>query len=373
MTSEDEIAALVADVKRHPERRDSLVELLPERHRLYSGRSSNAVVLLRGYLIAAFEDVGLPNSAYRYVLDDLQNSREAYLVAAAAMAVRGLANPGEDVVRFLLAAIRNIQYHDDHVTFATFPPRWPADTQTTAMAEIVKTLAWLGDLAQPARADLEQLVAEEHAVGADTRALLQNILIRLKPVDSCCHSEQRTVRCVPTPAHRGGDGRVPAGIRLEDQDGHTLFTDEFFSGLPSIVTFFYTRCDNPNKCSLTITKIARLQRILRADSLTGRIKIAAISYDPSYDIPSRLHAYGVNRGVVFGDNCRFLRTCSRFDELERFFELGVNYGPAVVNRHQIELFILDSQGRICTSFTRLQWDPEEALSHARSLTGAVSP
>ena len=44
-------------------------------------------------------------------------------------------------------------------------------------------------------------------------------------------------------------------MELEDQDGARVTFGEFFAGKPSVVAFFYTRCDNPNKCSLTITKL----------------------------------------------------------------------------------------------------------------------
>jgi protein SCO1/2 len=62
------------------------------------------------------------------------------------------------------------------------------------------------------------------------------------------------------------------------------------------VVFFYTRCDNPNKCSLTVTKLARLQKSIVEEQLEGLLRTAAITYDPAYDLPPRLKAYGDNRG-----------------------------------------------------------------------------
>ena len=64
---------------------------------------------------------------------------------------------------------------------------------------------------------------------------------------------------------------------------------------------------------------------------------------------------------------RFLRTRVGFDALREFFELGVNYGPCLVNRHRIELFVLDERGRIRASFTRLQWDTCDVLGSVRQL------
>jgi hypothetical protein len=55
-----------------------------------------------------------------------------------------------------------------------------------------------------------------------------------------------------------------ASVMLQDQKGALITFKDFFQGQPSIVVFFYTRCDNPMKCSLTIAKLARVQKILEA-------------------------------------------------------------------------------------------------------------
>jgi protein SCO1/2 len=160
---------------------------------------------------------------------------------------------------------------------------------------------------------------------------------------------------------------VPAGVELEDQDGAHVTFREFFTGKPSVVAFFYTRCDNPNKCSLTITKLGRLQRRLADLGLDGRIQTAAITYDPEFDLPARLRAYGENRGVVFSSSARLFRTRGALAPVQDYFELGVSFGETLVNRHRIELFLLDQQGRVAGAFTRLQWDSEEVLAQAASL------
>jgi hypothetical protein len=38
-----------------------------------------------------------------------------------------------------------------------------------------------------------------------------------------------------------------------------------------------------------------------------------------------------------------------------------------VNRHRIELFLLDHEGRIAGTLTRLQWDVQPVLDRARGL------
>src|SRR5690349_9188595 len=106
--SEDQIAALVDRVKQSSEDKVLLVELLSERLPLYAGRSSNQTLRIRGYILATFEQIGLPDAAFPFVLEELESGHEAYLVAAAARAVRGLNAPTNKVVPFLLKAVHNI-------------------------------------------------------------------------------------------------------------------------------------------------------------------------------------------------------------------------------------------------------------------------
>jgi protein SCO1/2 len=151
---------------------------------------------------------------------------------------------------------------------------------------------------------------------------------------------------------------------FEDHDGTSITFREFFRGHPSIVVFFYTRCDNPLKCSLTITKLARIQKLLESGGLAAQIQTAAISYDPAYDLPKRLRVYGQDRGVRLDPGNRMLRTVNGGDTLRRHFRLGVNFIESLVNRHRLEVYILDSEGRIAASFERIHWDEQQVVARA---------
>ena len=344
--------------------------LLPERIPLYAGRGTNATIRMRGYILAAFERVGLPDAAIPYVLEELESGRDAYLVAAAARALRGLDGPTSHAVPFLLKAIENIKYSDDAVSLDSYRPRWPLPSHTTAIEEIVKTFAWLGEDARSALPALQALHEDRGALSAPARAALRAVLTGLAAADACCSAAEEDAISLAGGGHACAEhpsAAVPVGVELEDQDGRALTFGDFFIGRPSIVAFFYTRCNNPNKCSLTITKLAQLQHALREQGLRGRVQTAAITYDPDFDLPPRLSAYGRNRGVVFGGGDRFFRTKAGFDALQEYFELGVSFGQALVNRHRIELFILDHEGRIAVTFARLQWDPHDVLQHAQAM------
>ena len=50
-----------------------------ERSPVYRGRSANTVIRMRGYLLAAFEDAGLPEEALPYVFEELESGRARLL------------------------------------------------------------------------------------------------------------------------------------------------------------------------------------------------------------------------------------------------------------------------------------------------------
>ena len=61
---------------------------------------------------------------------------------------------------------------------------------------------------------------------------------------------------------------------------------------------------------------------------------------------------------------RMLRPTSGVDTLRRHFKLGVNFIESLVNRHRVEVYILDAEGRIAASFERIHWDEQQVVKRA---------
>jgi protein SCO1/2 len=159
-----------------------------------------------------------------------------------------------------------------------------------------------------------------------------------------------------------------AALRLQDHSGSSLTFADVFHGRPSIVVFFYTRCDNPTKCPLTMYRFGSLQRLLVRSGLGHAIGMAAITYDPEYDCAERLLQYAQSWGVVPSAVHRILRTVDDFAAVRDYFALGVNFSASgIVNRHQLEAFVLDPHGRIVNAVTRRRWDEGELMASAARL------
>jgi protein SCO1/2 len=371
--SEPEFAGLVDALANDGARHEQLTDLLREDHPVYDGRGTAAIVRMRGWVLLALSRIGVTDSSLVYVLEELDTGIDAYLVAAAARALRSCPRPTEAFAPFVIRAITNIRYRDESVSFKNYGEYAVAPTGTTAISELLTTLAWLGPCARALLPELKSLRAQGGGISSKLRVDLDRALHAISgPVPgaepaahSCCGTMPEGVkhRSSWSPDVRRSSAQI-ASITLQDHDGALIGFKDFFQGRPTVAVFFYTRCDNPMKCSLTVAKLARVQTILQAKELADRIRTAAITYDPAFDLPERLRVYGQDRGVRMDAGHRMLRATEDHDVLCRHFELGVNFVESLVNRHRIEVYVLDAKGRIAASFERVHWDEQQVVARA---------
>ncbi|MGH3984254.1 MAG: hypothetical protein ACRDST_16610, partial [Pseudonocardiaceae bacterium] len=142
--SDAEIEDLVSYVRSDPSRRQLLTELLPEDAAVHAGRGATSTARVRAWVLAAFADVGLPDAALPYVVEELESGNEPVLVAAAAKAVRGQRPPDPAFASPLVRALWNMAGRDDAVSFAALRPVWPAPDPTSPLLEVLATLRCLG-------------------------------------------------------------------------------------------------------------------------------------------------------------------------------------------------------------------------------------
>lgn len=369
-TESPELAAddLVRRVRADPTRRDELVPLLHEDHPLHAGRSAGTTARVRAWVLVAFAEVGVPDAALPYVVEELDSGDEPVLVAAAARAVRGLrrVDLAPAVVTALTTALWNTAGNDDMVGFDEPVPSWPPTHPTTALLEVLAALRDLGSAGDIAARLTEFRTAKGELLSATVRTSLDRTIADLTGPPACCSARP----AAPPPETPPDAGPVPEGIEAEDQDGKRLDLAGFLGRAPTLVAFFYTRCANPRKCSQTVSSLAIMARELDALGLLGAVQVTAVTYDPGYDTPARLRRYGLDHGLPFGPAVRMLRALDGYGRLREHLELRVGYAGSVVNRHTVELFLVDD-GRVVHRWTRHRWDTEAVLPHV--LAAVASP
>jgi cytochrome oxidase Cu insertion factor (SCO1/SenC/PrrC family) len=361
------LAEHVIAIRRSPARGEELVALLAEQSPIYRGLDTRDAERIRGFIFAGFETTGLPQGALPFVLAELETGINPYTVAAAAKALRGAAEISDRVFAVLVAAARRIAGKDDMVQYGRIDPGDRAAPRSSALAEILRSIAAAGPRARPLWQPLEAMAARGN-VCTEAMAALEQALAHLSAEagEHCCCEAPPPLEF---PAKLATAPDID-DLALEDQSGETFSYRDFFHGRPSVVTFFYTRCMNPQKCSLTISKLGALQRRFAAIDGRSRINIAAFTYDPAYDRGRRLQIYGAERGFRFDAQNRFIRTVGSFEPIRARFDLGVGYGPATVNQHSIELLILDAGGEPIRDYRRMLWNEFEI---ADAVKGMVDP
>lgn len=353
--------------------RDLLIELLSERHAIYEERPSYQMNRIKGYALASFAEVGLPDSAVNFLLDELQNGRNAYVVAAAARGLRGTKRPKAQYINFLIQAIANLRFHDDSLDLTQFKPKWPLKNPSSGRFEILSTLKWFRGYAQAALPELNVFLKNTFDFNQDIRQEIQ-LTINVIEADtrkldlSCCDVEEKKNTRTAWPWKKAPSIHSIGNLEVQDESGIATLLKNIVDNKITVVAYFYTRCMNPNKCTLTINKMGWLQKELFKKGLQDKVNIIAFTYDPAYDTPARMHAFGENRGMIFGPNAHLLRTNPKdFTILSEFFQLGVSYVASTVNQHRLELYLLDKNGNIRTTYARLQWEIENVIEELETL------
>ncbi len=348
---------------------EGLVPFLNERSEMYAGCNSREVIRLRSNILSRFEVIGLPDSALPFVLEELESGHDPTSIAAAASALRGYEMTSPDFVPFVLSGLQNLQGHDDLVSFELCLGN-EQQTKTTAQSELTKTLQWLEEDAWAFSLQIEELARQNwNGLAKETREALQLIADKLKnqktkPANSCCTGIRKIARFSSL---QSKNSTAFQRTEFQDQDGKTTAFSERIKGGVTILAFFYTRCENPRKCSLTISKLAKVQKAF--SQIEGcRVNIIAVSYDPKYDLPHRMKMFGADRGLKFDERCSLLRAVSEHDEFIESLNVQVNYADSLVNHHALELMMFDKIGRLSRVYSRVQWEPAEIVNRAIELS-----
>lgn len=376
-TPAGQVAAFIDRVKQGPAGgAGSLLPLLSERHSVYRDRPAGEAVRLRGYAMAAFERTGLPDRALPYVLESLESDFHPYMAAAAARALRGMSRPHPEVGPYLIKAVYNIWEADNPVSFATYHVQWPQKEFSTGLSEIFETLGRFGGTARRILPDLEHLSRTFQDRLSDTaRIALLNAIDAIRD-DTC---ELATGCCeLPVILQQAGEsedreasGRILGKLAIQDQEGNLQEWGSFFRGKPAILAFFYTRCGNPRKCVQTVFNLTAVRDELESAGLSGKVRVAAITYDSQFDTAEALKSYGTARRFRFDEDTRMFRVPEGFEKVVSAFNLGVNFIGTQVNSHRIELYLLDAKGDLARSFLRIQSDPRQVVEAVAPLLSST--
>jgi protein SCO1/2 len=143
-----------------------------------------------------------------------------------------------------------------------------------------------------------------------------------------------------------------------------------YRGKALLLTFIYTRCPLNDFCPKMSRNFAAIDKALRADStLYSHTALLSVSFDPAYDKPEVLRAYGLNyTGKEGFDHWKFAAPVGdSLKPMEEFFHLGATPGDAGTITHSLSTILIGPDGKIAAWYPGSEWSPDEAAAKMRSL------
>ncbi len=276
-----------------------LTGMLDENSAHFDGLSIEETDWFRGHIYAAIALSGAPGDSLKRAREDLRTSSSPHILAGIARVLRSI-KAGAEWCNDVEAAQRRIQFSDQYPDFRFDPPPSPCCGARTSLQELDAALA-----------AMRSTGCSGHMPAIDDAAEFLGV--------------------------------SPAAFYsavLEDQDGKHATFERLTVEKPMLLAFFYTRCMNPLKCSLTVSRLARCAQA------EPRLGYVVMSYDPEYDTPHRLRVYGEDRGIPFSADVRLVRSLRDWGEIKGVLELRAGYGAATINSHAREVFLLASDKRL---------------------------
>ncbi len=348
----------------------TLLACLREDNQVYDGLSTWSVAQKRQQILLDLSARGLCPNTFEdqlaiYLLEELDFAHQAQLTAAAAFCMRKTLVPSAAYASSLVRAFFSVHSIDRSIVLPLHDNSATL-TKSSASAELLRTLTWLGNHAVGVH---QELLTARDTISPALMTLYEDALRATK---QCCSSQPPTHQQKWTAS--GSDNAQLPDLQVEDQNGETFSLAEYLIGQHlTILVFFYTRCENRLKCPVTITKLGELQRQVLAAGMETHIRTAAITYDPDFDVPSRLDRYRRTWGAEQGPGFRMLRVLDGgMPTLRTFLDLNVGYGLETVSRHAVELYIVGTNGIPLTALVRQDWTADEVLEQTANLLEPVS-
>ncbi|USD36080.1 SCO family protein [Ferrimonas sp. SCSIO 43195] len=151
---------------------------------------------------------------------------------------------------------------------------------------------------------------------------------------------------------------------------HQIFDDKLV-----VLSFIYTHCPDPNGCPLASYVLAQLQKqITQHRSLSQRVKLISLSFDPDNDPPHILAAYGRHFRSPLGQ-WEFVTT-EGHQQLQPILDSYNQWVTPVIGpqgqatgmlSHLLRVYLIDPQNRIRNIYSTSYLHPRLLLADLQTL------
>jgi protein SCO1/2 len=163
---------------------------------------------------------------------------------------------------------------------------------------------------------------------------------------------------------------------LVNQDGRPIRLSQY-KGKALALTFIYTRCPQPDQCTLMSNNFAAIDRELqKLPDVYGKTHLLSISFDPDYDTPKVLRSYGASHTERYSDETfeHWEFASGTKDEVKgiaQFFGLRYYHDTESSEEqviHSLRTAVIDQNGKLVKLYRGNEWKPEEIVTDLKALT-----
>lgn len=175
-------------------------------------------------------------------------------------------------------------------------------------------------------------------------------------------------------------GTLVPDFGLVNQDGKRIHLADY-RGKTLLLTFVYTRCPQPDQCTLMSNNFATIDLGLKQQAdLYDKTHLLTITFDPDYDTPKVMRSYGASHTGRYSDETfqHWEFATGSKDEVKgiaQFFGLRYYHDTESDDDqviHSLRTAIVGGDGKLLKLYRGNEWKPEEVLSAIKSLSGKES-
>ncbi len=167
-----------------------------------------------------------------------------------------------------------------------------------------------------------------------------------------------------TPLHVGD---IVPDVPFIDQQGKP-FVMSSLRGQDVLLSFIYTRCQDPRMCPLISAQFGRIQTLIGKRDL----HLVEVTLDPTYDRPPVLARYGKMFGADPKEWTLAVGDANQTLDFAAKFGISAFPDPTVGIIHSEDTAIIDKTGHITEEITENSWSPDEMLAQVDELNGRNS-
>lgn len=164
-------------------------------------------------------------------------------------------------------------------------------------------------------------------------------------------------------------GEEVPDYRLVNQDGKTIKLHDY-KGKALLLTFIYTRCQDPNQCTLMSSNFAAIdQQLQKQPELLEKTHLLSVSFDPAYDTPKVLRSYGASYTGKYSDETfkHWEFASGSEDEVKgvakyfgmRYFKDTPSGEEQVI--HSLRTALIGPDAKIVKVYRGNEWTPDELV------------